>query len=52
MNKTRLRMSVASTLLSVSALIVGVGLLTACQGGSGQSGIGDGPGMLFFFAEW
>ena len=52
MNKTRLCISVVSTLLSVSALIVGVGLLTSCQGGAGKSGIGEGPGMLYFFADW
>jgi hypothetical protein len=50
--KKRLRASVLGTLLSVSVLILGTGLLTSCQGGAGEGGIGDGPGMLFFFAEW
>jgi hypothetical protein len=50
--KDRVFPPVVGIILAVLAMITGTGLLTSCQGGAGQSGIGDGPGMLYFYATW
>ena len=28
------------------------GVVLSCQSGAGTNGVGDGPGMLYFYAEW
>jgi hypothetical protein len=44
--------SIVGIIMAVLAMIAGTGVLTSCQGGAGQSGIADGPGMLYFYATW
>lgn len=39
-------------ILGVLTAIAGSGVLTSCQPGAGPSGVGDGPGMLYFYATW